>query len=84
MAMDELVSYIVKGLVDNPGEVSVRMVEGEATIMLELSVNPDDVPLVKGEDSQTLHYVRAVLSAASGRRKAILELLGDAEAGAEE
>jgi hypothetical protein len=73
--MEELITYVVRGLVDNPEEVSVNTVEGEASVMLELSVNAEDVDLVKGDDGATLQHLRAVVAAASGRRKAVLELL---------
>ncbi len=82
--MDQLVSFVVQGLVDNPDEVEVSKVEGDATVMLELSVHEDDVDLVKGDDGETLRHLRAVLAAASGRRKAILELVeGGGESGEE-
>ncbi len=75
MNMQELVAYVVKGLVDHPDEVAVNKVEGDASVMLELSVNSEDIELVKGDDGATLHHLRAVVSAASSRRKAVLELL---------
>ncbi|MBK7759100.1 MAG: KH domain-containing protein [Deltaproteobacteria bacterium] len=85
MAVEELVSYIVKGLVDSPDHVLVNKVEGESTIMLELVVHPDDVELVRGEGGETLRHLKAVVSAASGRRKAILELMdGGSESSGEE
>lgn len=76
--MEELVTYVVRGLVDHPDQVSVNVVEGEASVMLELSVNADDVELVKGDDGSTLQHLRAVVAAASGRKKAVLELLENA------
>ena len=82
--MDELVSYIVRGLVDNPDDVRVNKIEGDSTVILELSVNPEDRELVTGDDGETIEHIKAVLSAASGRRKAVLELVEDASAGAEE
>mgnify|MGYP003337407860 FL=1 len=50
-------------------------VEGEASILLELSVAPSDLARVKGPEGETLRAIRAVLSAAAGRRKAVLELV---------
>ncbi len=81
--MDQLVSFVVQGLVDNPDDVEVSQVEGDSTVMLELSVHEDDVELVQGEDGETLRHLRAVLAAASGRRKAILELVEGGNAGEE-
>lgn len=75
MAVDELVGFLVRGLVDNPDQVRVVKVEGDATVMLELSVAPDDVELVRGDRGETLRHLKAVVSASSGRRKAILELM---------
>ncbi len=84
--MEELVTYVVRGLVDHPDDVSVNTVEGDASVMFELSVNAEDLDLVKGEDGSTLQHLRAVVAAASGRRKAVVELLdnGTSSASSEE
>ncbi len=82
--MDDLVTYVVRGLVDHPDDVTVNRVEGDASVMLELSVNPNDIPLVKGEDGLTLQHLRSVVAAAAGRRKAVLELLDDSASESEE
>jgi len=83
--MEQLVTFIVRGLVDSPDDVRVNKVEGESSVILELSVHPDDVELVQGEQGATLLSLKHVLSAASGRRKAILELIeGEASASGEE
>jgi predicted RNA-binding protein YlqC (UPF0109 family) len=73
--MEDLVTYIVRGLVDHPDDVQVSKVEGDSTVILELSVNASDVDLVRGDGNETLAHLKAVLSAASGRRKAVLELV---------
>lgn len=83
-----LVEHLVRGLVRHPDQVKVNAVEGEAAVLLELAVAPDDVGAVKGPQGDTLRAIRAVLSAAAGRRKAVLELIepagGEASASAEE
>lgn len=81
MAVEELVTFLVRGLVDNPDAVRVNRIDGDATIMLELTVDSDDVELVRGVGGETLQHVRAVVSAASGRRKAILELMDGGDEG---
>ena len=73
--MNALVEYIVKNLVRHPDSVRVNTVDGEASVLLELSVDPADVANVKGPDGETLRALRTVLSAASGRRRAVLELV---------
>jgi predicted RNA-binding protein YlqC (UPF0109 family) len=70
-----LVEHVVRGLLSRPDEMVVNAVEGDASILLELSVAAEDLPRVKGPDGDTLRAIRTVLSASAGRRKAVLELL---------
>lgn len=73
--MSELVSFLVRNLVSCPDAVRVNEVQGEASVLLELSVDGADLERVKGPDGEILRAIRTVLSAASGRRKAVLELV---------
>ncbi len=73
--MKALVEHVVRGLLSRPDEMVVNAVEGDASILLELSVAAEDLPRVKGPDGDTLRAIRTVLSASAGRRKAVLELL---------
>ena len=82
--MSELVRFLVKHLVRYPDAVRVNEVQGEASILLELAVDAADVELVKGPDGETLRAIRTVLSAASGRRKAVLELIEPSNDSSEE
>ena len=86
MSAQELVGFLVKGLVDNPDSVSVNVVEGEAMRILELALHPEDVDLVMGDDGETLEHLKVVVSASSGKRKTIIELVeaSDADVDAEE
>ena len=78
--MKALVSYLARGLASQPDAVHVNEVEGEASVLLELSVAPEDVAAIQGEEGETLRAIRAVLSAAVGQRKAVLELVEPASA----
>ncbi|MFN7144776.1 MAG: KH domain-containing protein [Myxococcota bacterium] len=73
--MKALVDHVVRGLVSKPDEMRLNTVEGEASVLIELSVAPEDVARVKGPDGDTLRAIRTVLSASAGRRKAVLELV---------
>jgi hypothetical protein len=73
--VNALVEYLVRGVVSQPDAVRLNVVDGEASVLLELSVAPEDVARVKGPDGDVLRAIRTVLSAASGRRRAVLELL---------
>ena len=82
--MKALVEHLVKHIVSRPEQVRVNAVEGEASLLLELSVHPADLAAVKGAEGQTIAAVRTVLSAAAGRRKAVLELVEPSAGGSEE
>lgn len=82
--MQDLVLHLVKPIVANPDDVKVQVVEGEATVMLELTVNESDRELVTGENGRTIRAIRNVLSAAAGRKKATLDLVDPNAAGASE
>ena len=78
--MDELVevvSFIAKALVDEPEEVDVQAVEGEKTVIIELSVAPSDLGKVICKDGRTARAIRTLLSATSARqsKRAVLEIL---------
>ena len=73
--MQDLVFHLVRPIVKHPDDVKVQIVEGEATVMLEMSVNPEDAERVQGEGGRTLRAVRNILSAAAGRRKATLDVV---------
>jgi hypothetical protein len=78
--MQELVSFILKGLVTNPDAVSVKEVDGESSIFLEIDVDESDRGRIEEDDFRVLRNIRAVANAASGRKHAIVELLGAGEA----
>jgi predicted RNA-binding protein YlqC (UPF0109 family) len=75
--MQELVSFILKGIVSNPEAVSVQEVDGESSILLEINVADEDRSRLTDNEGQVLRNLRAVANAASGRKHAIVELLGD-------
>ncbi len=67
--MKELVEQIAKALVDKPEDVSVRAIEGEQTIVLELRVAPSDLGKVIGRQGRTARSIRTILSAAGMKLK---------------
>ncbi|RKX60527.1 MAG: KH domain-containing protein [Thermodesulfobacteriota bacterium] len=75
--MKELVEYIAKALVDNPGAVKVNEVEGEQTSVLELKVAKEDLGKVIGRQGRTARAMRTILNAASTklRKRSVLEIL---------
>ena len=75
--MKELVTEIVKVLVDNPGDVVVSEVAGEQTTVLELRVAPGDLGKVIGKQGRTARSIRTILGAAGMKmnRRFTLEIL---------
>ncbi len=73
--MTSLVTFLARGVVSQPDAVSVNAVEGEASVVYELAVAPQDIAAVRGPEGATLSAIRAVVSASAGRRKAVVELV---------
>jgi uncharacterized protein len=71
----DLVLYLAKGIVRHPDQVQVDEEVGEASILLELVLHPDDADYLEAEDERLLGAMRRVVSAAGGRKKAVLELV---------
>ena len=63
----DLVEYIAKSLVDQPDEVSVHLIEGEQSTIVELTVAPDDVGKVIGKQGRIANAVRVILSASAAK-----------------
>jgi hypothetical protein len=73
----DLVEYIAKSLVDDPSGVSVNVVEGEKSTILELRVAGDDIGKVIGKHGRIAKAVRTILSAAATKtqKRVVLEIL---------
>ena len=73
----ELVEFVVKSLVDAPAEVSVNVIEGEKSTILELKVAQEDVGKVIGKQGRIAKAIRTILSASATRdgKRATLEIL---------
>ncbi|MCL1814462.1 MAG: KH domain-containing protein [Treponema sp.] len=73
----DLIEYIAKSLVDNPSEVTVNLVEGEKSTILELRVAADDIGKVIGKHGRIAKAMRTVLQAATAKngKHTVLEIL---------
>lgn len=73
----ELVEHIARLLVDDPSSVSVNVVEGEKSTILELRVAEEDLGKVIGKNGRIAKSIRTVLSASATRtgRRTTLEIL---------
>jgi len=73
----DLVEYIAKSLVDDPSQVTVRVVEGEKSTVLELRVAEDDIGKIIGRHGRIAKAIRTVLMAATAKsgKHTVLEIL---------
>jgi uncharacterized protein len=75
--MRQLVEYIAKSLVENPDEVKINWVEGEQSVILELTVAPEDRGKVIGKQGRIARAIRVLLKASAAKegKRAILEII---------
>ncbi len=65
--MQEFLEYVVKGLVQNPGAVTVTPVDRAGMTVYELRLDPQDVGKIIGGQGVKIHVIRSLLRA--GRAK---------------
>lgn len=70
----EFVEYVVKALVNNPDDVEVRRSVDDMGVLLELSVNPDDMGKVIGKAGATAKSIRTLLRVLGSRNDARVNL----------
>jgi len=77
MEIKELVTRIVKELVEYPEEVIVSEVKSETTTVIELKVNSSDIGKVIGKQGRTAKAIRNILGAVSAKlnKRFILEII---------
>ena len=64
--VQELLTYLVEGLVDDPDEVSIEQFEeDDGTVVLELAVAADDYGKVIGRGGRTAQALRTIVRAAA-------------------
>ena len=74
--MDELLAWIARGLVDDPGAVTVERIDEGDVVVLRLQVAPDDVGKVIGRQGRVARALRTIVRAAGARgdRRLVLEI----------
>jgi len=78
VSVKEVLEYVARSLVDDPDSVSVTETEGEGSVILRLSVAPDDVGKVIGRQGRTVRAIRDVVRAAGTKAgvTAVVEIVG--------
>ncbi|HUR13413.1 MAG TPA: RNA-binding protein [Mycobacteriales bacterium] len=65
--LEAALEHLVKGIVDNPDDVTVDLVSGRRGRTLEVRVHPDDLGKVIGRSGRTAKALRTVVAAIGGK-----------------
>jgi hypothetical protein len=65
--LEDALEHLVRGIVDNPDDVTVDLRDRRQGRVLEVRVNPDDLGKVIGRAGRTAKALRTVMSALGGR-----------------
>lgn len=77
--LDEALGHLVRGIVDNPDDVSVNSRSGRRGTTLEVAVNPSDMGRVIGRGGRTATALRTVMTAVNDGRGVRVDFLDVAE-----
>ena len=66
--MQAFLEYVVKGLVQNPGAVTVTPVQRESVTVYELRLDAQDVGKIIGRQGMTINAIRSLLLAGSAKK----------------
>lgn len=75
--MKDLLLTLAQALVDHPEQVSVNLVEGEKSIILELRVAPEDMGKVIGKQGRIARAIRTLVKAAATHqgKRVVVEII---------
>lgn len=75
--MKELVEVLAKSLVDYPNDVIINEKDKDGTIILELTVNKEDMGKVIGKQGRIAKAIRTVVKAAAIKegKKVVVEII---------
>ena len=65
--LETALEHLVRGIVDNPDDVTVDMVTNRRGRTLEVRVNPEDLGKVIGRNGRTAKALRTVVAAIGGK-----------------
>jgi len=77
LQLKELVEVIAKALVNYPEMVKVKETESDRSIILELTVAPEDMGKVIGKNGRIARAIRSVVKASAAKldKKVVVEIL---------
>jgi len=75
--LKQFLENIIKQIVDKPDHVQITEIEGKATCIYELRVDPGDYGKIIGKHGQNANAIRTILGAVSGKngKRGVLEII---------
>lgn len=73
-ADQEFVETVVKAIVDNPGDVKTNRTVDEMGVLIELTVNPEDMGKIIGKEGRTAKSIRTLLRVLGAKNNARVNL----------
>lgn len=70
----EFVEYVVKAMVDHPDDVSTKRSVDEMGVLIELTVNPEDMGTIIGKEGRTAKSLRTLLRVLGAKNNARVNL----------
>jgi len=77
--LEDALGHLVRGIVDNPDDVTVRERTGRRGAALQVRVHPEDMGRVIGRSGRTAGALRTVVSALNGGRTVRIDFLDETE-----
>lgn len=77
----DFVEYVIKSLVDHPGDVSTDRKVDEMGVLITLKVNPEDMGQVIGRSGQNARALRTLLRVVGAKNNARVNLKIEEPAG---
>jgi len=66
--LESFVDYVVKSLVDKPGEVSIATVAKDDGSVIQIRCCKEDIGKIVGKRGKTIMAIRSLVSGAAGRQ----------------
>ncbi len=78
-----LVDFALRSVLLDPDQLQIQVVEGEATDLFEVRTSDADRQRLLADDRALMASVQVVVSAAAGRKRAVVDLIEPASSGAD-
>jgi predicted RNA-binding protein YlqC (UPF0109 family) len=71
----KLVEFLLAPYLEHPEDLSINVVEGSTSMLLEVRVHDDDFERVRGEEGHNFQAIQQVVAASGGSVKPVVDLM---------